>query len=220
MYRVRKALLVPALLSAAFALSACGSSDTSAGSSSGTQMDSMGSPSATPAATTAAATPTSEPEATGPHNLADVDFARLMIPHHAQAIEMARVVLKRTDNAQVKALASRIEAAQTPEISTLSGWLTSWGAPVPDTSMPMGSEMQMGGMMSHADMRKLAKASAAKVDALFLAQMTKHHRGAIAMAGIELADGSNPQAKALAASIKKAQTAEVSEMKTLLASIS
>jgi uncharacterized protein (DUF305 family) len=73
----------------------------------------------------------------------------------------------------------------------------------------------MDGMMSHADMRKLEKASASKVDALFLAQMVKHHRGAITMAEDEIALGADPQAKQLAEGIKKAQTAEVAEMKAL-----
>jgi len=218
MYRVRKAFLVPVVASTVLGLSACGSSDT-AGPSSGPDQTFRASPSATTSsAPSAAPTQTPEPEATGPHNLADVDFAAAMIPHHAQAIEMARIVLKRTDNPEIKALATRIEAAQSPEITLLSGWLTGWGAPVPDTSGHDG--MEMTGMMSESDLKKLETTRRSKVDALFVTQMTEHHRGAIAMAKDELTSGSNPQAKELAQSIKKAQTAEVAEMKKLLAAVS
>jgi uncharacterized protein (DUF305 family) len=216
MYRVPKVFLISVLAGAALGLSACGSSDTSDDPSSpGHGMNSMSSSSASapiPAETSGLA-------ATGPHNPADVDFATAMITHHAQAIEMARIVLERTQTTQVKDLAERIEAAQTPEIAILSGWLSGWGAPVPATSMAMGSGKTMDGMMSDSDMKELAAASESTVDALFLTQMSEHHRGAIAMAREELASGSNPQAKELAQTIKKTQTAEVSEMKTLLASI-
>jgi uncharacterized protein (DUF305 family) len=157
-------------------------------------------------------------DATGPHSWADIDFATTMILHHSQAIQMARTVVKRTDSPEIKALATRIEAAQSPEITTLTGWLTGWGAPVPDTAVHGG--MEMAGMMSESDMKELETTRQSKVDALFLTQMTEHHQGAIAMAEDELARGSNPQAKELAQSIRKTQTAEVAKMNTLLASIS
>ena len=218
MYRVRKVFLVPALASAVLGLSACGSSDTTGEPSSGPDMTSMASSSAMTSPTTAAPAQTPEGEAAGPHSRADIDFATAMILHHAQAIQMARTVLKRTGSPEIKALATQIEAAQSPEIATLTGWLTGWGAPVPDTAVHGG--MEMDGMMSESDMKKLETTRQSKVDALFLTQMTEHHQGAIAMAEDELATGSNSQAKKLAQSIKKTQTAEVAEMKALLASIS
>jgi len=213
MYRARKVFVVPILIATSLGLSACGSSDAADASSGG--MKSM----ATASPTAAEATQNSSPAATGSHNSADVDFATAMIPHHAQAIEMARIVLNRTKNAKVKELATRIETAQTPEIETLSGWLAAWGEPVPDPSMSMGAGMPMDGMMSDADLKRLKSASKAKGDALFLTQMSQHHAGAIAMAEEELGSGSDPDTKAMAQSIKTAQTAEISEMKALLASI-
>ncbi|MGS0684284.1 DUF305 domain-containing protein [Nakamurella sp. GG22] len=42
------------------------------------------------------------------------------------------------------------------------------------------------------------------------------HQGAIEMADTEIADGSNPDALTLAASIKTSQTAEISEMQQRL----
>ena len=48
------------------------------------------------------------------------------------------------------------------------------------------------------------------------AEIDERGLGAIEMADTELADGSNPAALALAASIKTSQTAEISEMQQLL----
>ncbi len=59
----------------------------------------------------------------------DVMFAQMMIPHHQQAIEMADIALgKPSASATVRDLATQIKAAQDPEITVMSGWLTAWGA--------------------------------------------------------------------------------------------
>jgi uncharacterized protein (DUF305 family) len=196
-------------------LRACGSSNGSAQpAAAGTSSMAMAT---TPPATTAEATADSDATPTGPHNFADIDFASGMIPHHAQAIEMARIVFKRTDNAEIKELATKIKAAQTPEITTLSGWLTAWGAPVPDPSSM--DAMSMAGMIRPADLKKLKSAPKAKAETLFLTQMSEHHAGAIAMAKTELTSGSNPQAKALARSIKTAQAAEIAQIRAMLKTV-
>ena len=89
--------------------------------SSGTSMPGMdhGSSSAAPARST--------PAPAADHNAADVMFARMMIPHHAQAVQMSDVLLAKKDiPADVTALATRIKAAQGPEIDVMTGWLKSW----------------------------------------------------------------------------------------------
>ena len=47
--------------------------------------------------------------------------------------------------------------------------------------------------------------------------MIAHHEGAVQMADTEITDGKDPDAIALAKSIKAAQTAEIATMKKLLA---
>jgi uncharacterized protein (DUF305 family) len=212
------AFVMPAIAAAVLALSACGSSD-SGSSASETQMGSMSGMDTTAPATSAPSS-TVGPPASGAHNSADVDFATGMIMHHAQAIEMADLILARTDNAKVKALATRIKEAQSPEIATMSGWLKGWNAMIPDTSQPMANGMSMDGMMSSADTDKLKSASMAKADKVFLTLMPEHHAGAIATAKKELTAGTNPEAKKLAQSIISTQTAEITEMNALRASIS
>lgn len=206
--RRRRAASTLALLAGALVLTACGG-----GSSPTVQAPQAG----------AAASASYGPPASGPHNEADVAFATDMIPHHAQAVEMADIALERGVNTEVRALATAIKGAQDPEIATMSGWLVGWGKAVPSGAMSGMAGMEgmsgMQGMMSESQMQELGKASGAAFDRLWVQQMTEHHRGAIAMARTELAQGQNAEAKALAEKIIAAQQAEVERMTALMATL-
>jgi uncharacterized protein (DUF305 family) len=158
-------------------------------------------------------------------NAADVAFAQEMIPHHAQAVDMAGTAVSQATSAQVKVLALQIKAAQDPEIATMTGWLTTWGQKVPDTSMGTGSGMDMGGMpkgegmMSDSDMTRLSAATGPAFDQFFLEMMVRHHTGAVKMAQQELADGKYEPAKQLAQTIITGQQAEIAEMNQMMASL-
>jgi uncharacterized protein (DUF305 family) len=164
------------------------------------------------------------------HNPADVTFAQGMIPHHRQAIEMSRLAADRAASPRVKELAARIEQAQDPEIEQLTGMLETWGAPAPAASGEPGmagmdhggsgpmSHPGTAGMMSDQQMRQIEQATGPEFDTLFLRMMVEHHRGAIEMAGVELAQGRNPQARTLAQNITDDQRAEIATMDGLLGS--
>lgn len=184
------------------------------GSTGGHDMNSMSSSAAAPGAPQAG------------HNQADVAFAQAMIPHHAQALDMAKLVVGHTTNAKVVDLAGRIQKAQDPEIQQMTGWLTTWGtAPTTtgDHSMPgMGGSAMSGTSgapmtgMGDADMSELQAATGAEFDRRWLRMMTQHHQGAIDMAKTELSQGGSSEAKALAQKIIEGQQAEITEMKSLL----
>lgn len=190
------------------ALAACG------GSSGGTAgMDRAGS------STSSGLIPTGAPAA-GPHNDADVAFASGMIPHHAQAIEMADMAIETSGSAEVLALAKDIKAAQGPEIAQMTGWLVGWGQPAPQG--PMTGDMpgmDHPGMMSASDMAALGAATGAGFDRMWVEMMTEHHEGAVAMAQTELSAGGNGDALALARSIITSQAAEITVMTQLLATL-
>jgi uncharacterized protein (DUF305 family) len=147
-------------------------------------------------------------------NDADVAFAEHMSVHHQQAVVMSALAAERAADPRVKELAATIQAAQSPEIATMAGWLAEWGRP-PVTTTGDGHE-SMPGMMSAADMTKLAESTGKAFDDLFLTMMIAHHEGAVTMAEDQIADGANPEAKVLAAKIVADQQAEIATMKALL----
>jgi uncharacterized protein (DUF305 family) len=152
---------------------------------------------------------------------ADVGFATDMIPHHRQAIEMAAMAAQRSEDPEVKELAAAIQAAQQPEIDTMSSWLTAWGKPVPEGAAGMdamghGGMNDMPGMMTTEEMNQLHDETGVGFDRMFLTMMIEHHEGAIRMAETEQANGSNPEAVALAKKIAQDQQAEIKTMQQLL----
>jgi uncharacterized protein (DUF305 family) len=146
----------------------------------------------------------------------DVTFSADMIDHHRQAVQMAMLAPKRTTTKAVLTLAKAIEAAQGPEITMMSGWLTSWGKPVPEDMSGMDMGGSMPGMMSMADLDKLAKAKGAAFDKQFLTMMIAHHEGAITMARTQIGKGRSPQAVAMARKVVTDQNAEITTMRALL----
>jgi uncharacterized protein (DUF305 family) len=157
----------------------------------------------------------SAPAAAADHNAADTMFAQAMIPHHEQAVEMSEMMLRKKDvPAAVTELATRIKAAQAPEIETMAGWLKSW-----NESATMGAGHSMEGMMGADDLKELEAAQGAEAAKLFLKQMIAHHEGAVMMAKTETAQGKNAGAIKLSQDIVSAQEAEIKEMQELLATL-
>lgn len=101
-------------------------------------------------APSSAQSPTAAPAAA--HNQADMMFARMMIPHHQQAIQMSDMILaKQGIDPRVVDLAKQIKAAQGPEIQQMQGWLNQWGMPGMDdmpgmNGTPGNSPSDHGGM--------------------------------------------------------------------------
>lgn len=158
------------------------------------------------------------PDASADHNAADIMFAQMMIPHHAQAVEMSDIMLAKTGiPAAVTSLATRIKAAQAPEIEQMTRWLEDWSQP---TGMMTGHSMPgggMSGMVGAEELDKLKASDGGEAAQLFLAQMVAHHEGAIAMARTEVESGKSTETIALAQAIITSQQAEIEEMRQLLA---
>lgn len=212
---VRRTVAVAAAGATALVLAACGGADDGGSDGSAGHGGHSAAASATPSA--------SASDARGGHNAADVAFAKGMIPHHRQAVEMADLAPGRAGSPEVEKLAAEIKKAQDPEIRTLSGWLTAWGEEVPAEGAAMDHSSHgmdgmdgMDGMMTDQEMRGLEDASGEAFDTAFLELMVKHHEGALAMAETERADGAFAPAKKMAAQIITSQSAEIERMNGLL----
>jgi uncharacterized protein (DUF305 family) len=115
------------------------------------------------------------------HTPADVRFMQNMIGHHAQALEMTALLPARTRNADMRKLAQRIEVSQADEIKMMQAWLKSRGVPLPDQHAQHMAGALMPGMLTAAEMERLAAATGREFDRLFLEFMIKHHAGALVM---------------------------------------
>jgi uncharacterized protein (DUF305 family) len=157
-----------------------------------------------PAARSAPASPQQQ------RNQADVVFLQNMVLHHTQAITMSQIARNQASAAQVKDLAARIEAEQSPQIQQMNSLLTEWGIPAPATTGGTGTTNGVG----HGQLP--GTVSGAGFDRAFLEMMIVHHQDAVDMSQIELAQASNPVSRNLAQQIISADQARISEMQTLL----
>lgn len=147
------------------------------------------------------------------HNGADTMFAQMMLPHHEQAILMSDMMLAKDGlDPRIEELATKIKAAQGPEIQKMDDWLAAWGEP----RAMEGHAMEMDGMLSEEDLATLDQAQGTEATKLFLTQMIEHHKGAVKMAEDEIGGGSNPDAVELAEAIVADQNREIAEMQDLL----
>ena len=141
-------------------------------------------------------------------------FARDMIPHHQQALELSAMVPTNGSSHAVAVKAKHIAMDQQAEISILSDMLTQWGEPIHDHADMNMQGMQ--GMVDPATMSRLRALRGSDFDNLWLTAMIHHHQGAIVMAQDELAHGRNADALKMAKTIIDSQQVDIAQMNHLL----
>ena len=173
------------------------------------------------ASTGAPADPVDEPP-----SHADIAFMQMMVPHHAQAVEMAELARSHAVDPGVRRMAARIRAAQGPEILMMSAWLEQEGIEVPqpgddprDYDHGAHGHDPMMGMLTGAELDELAAARGSRFDRLFLEGMIRHHRGAVRMADNVASEGVDTLVTELAADVHVTQSSEIGRMRELLAGL-
>jgi uncharacterized protein (DUF305 family) len=152
---------------------------------------------------------------------AEAGFARDMMVHHAQAVEMAEIVGDKTDNASIRLMAADIALTQQAQIGMMQGWLGVWGLPLAQTEPAMSwmghpTEGLMPGMATPDEIDDLQQAPPDVADVLFLRLMIAHHQAAISMAEAILERTERPEVRQLAQSIETSQRAEIENMKAMV----
>ena len=138
----------------------------------------------------------------------ETSFMQEMIAHHQSAIEMANLVPTNTKRPELIALGKDIVAAQSSEITQMTGWLAQWytAKPLPDMMSAPGMMAMMG------DMAQLKSAKDAAFDKQFISMMSAHHQAAVSMAQLAQQKATHTEIKTLAQNIISAQSREIGQM--------
>jgi uncharacterized protein (DUF305 family) len=136
-------------------------------------------------------------------------WLRKMIEHHKGAIAMTDSLVARGGEPAVVEIARRMGAQQRREIEEMQRLVRKDAAPDPASARPFAaSEKQMDEAMAGGG------GSGSPRD--FLRQMIPHHRGAITMSRVVLAQGGDERVAALARRIVADQGREIAEMEAML----
>src|SRR5919107_5021655 len=151
----------------------------------------------------------------------EAGFARDMMVHHAQAVEMAEIVRDKTGSEEIRTLAADIALTQQAQIGQMQGWLQVWDLPPTGTEPAMSwmgepHEGRMPGMASPEEINDLQQASPEEAEILFLQLMIPHHEAAVPMAEAILQGTDRKEVERLAGSIVASQQAEIELMRGLL----
>jgi len=160
----------------------------------------------------------------------DSGFARSMLLHHAQAIQMS-MMMRDAASPEIQALAQSIIMKQTREMGVMEGWLTAWNEPVMLDGPPMAwvenatnvrhlddqlyqaqckaDGGAMAGVATPEQLEELKNATGTEKEIIFLELMLAHHRAAIPMAWFANRNGESSLVKALASSMIREQGMEI-----------
>lgn len=152
----------------------------------------------------------------------EAGFARDMIVHHNQAVQLAILLYDRTKNAELRQIALDVILSQQNQIGQMQGWLYLWNLPSTGPDLPMAwmnAPVQQGlmpGMATDEQMAQLRDSTGVDADRLFIQLMIPHHESAIHMAQYILDRTSIPAVQNLARSMIESQTGEIKIMQGIL----
>jgi uncharacterized protein (DUF305 family) len=152
---------------------------------------------------------------------AEAGFARDMITHHAQAVDMAILIRERSNDPDVRQLALDILLTQQAQIGQMQGWLNTWGYPIASagpamTWMGMPTKGLMPGMATAEQLNQLRTLEGEAAEVIFLQLMITHHLSGVEMGQAALNLTRRPMVRALANSMVKTQVFEIEVMGNLL----
>ena len=146
------------------------------------------------------------------YNDPDSAFAQGMLGHHIGAVDMAEIQLKYGKDPEMLKLAQQIINAQKAEIDQMQKWLGSH--PDVATAMTDTAAMQQAyadGMNAMHGKMTLGITDP-NPDMAFARGMLPHHKGAVAMAEVQLKYGKDPEMLQLAQEVIDAQQSEIEQM--------
>lgn len=143
------------------------------------------------------------------NSLSERQFLQEMIPHHQEAVDTAKLVAEKGDNAEVKKLAGDIVTAQEKEIADMKTWYKNW----------YGVDYKDDGSYKPMMRSALSTLSGNALDRAFLEDMIQHHMGALMMGQSVVANLQHKEVEDLAKAIAETQSSEIITMRILLKQI-
>jgi uncharacterized protein (DUF305 family) len=135
-------------------------------------------------------------------NDADIGFLQAMLPHHQQAISMAKLATGRTRRPELVKLAATITARHATETDRMRAWLTRWQRPATDA----GSDHDLSllpGMLAEGQLAWLQTLHGTQFDRGFLTMMGTE---------AELRAGASTDVKAFAWQLLAARQREIRQL--------
>ena len=142
----------------------------------------------------------------------DQGYMRRMAAHHAQGVELGLLGIERAGDPRLRVLARLMVADQKGEIAVFDQWWRSWF----DEALPPATpedHATMPGMLLAGEIEALRRTDPAPFDARFVALMTHHHQGAIAMADEAMRNAADLRLRLMAHATRHAQRGEIELMR-------
>lgn len=148
----------------------------------------------------------------------DVQFIDQMSAHHQSAIASTQAMIADSGRPELRALAHNIITTQRAQLTQMAAWRAQWYPGAKPTFAMTGSMMgntardtMMGSMMAGAKM------TGSGTERMYLQMMIVHHQLAVDMANEAQRRATHPQLTALAATIAREQSAQITQMRAYLA---
>jgi uncharacterized protein (DUF305 family) len=146
----------------------------------------------------------------------EVTFARDMMAHHAQAVEMAVILRERSQEPTLRTFLLDIILTQQAQMGQMYGWLAVWNVPQSGLEPPMQGMGETMGMATRDDINALETLNLNEAEVKFLQLMIRHHQGGVMMAQSLLKQSQRSEVTTLANAIVQGQTSEIDSMIGLL----
>jgi uncharacterized protein (DUF305 family) len=142
----------------------------------------------------------------------DQGYMRRMAAHHAQGVELGLLGVERAQDPRLGVLSRLMVADQKGEIAIFEQWWRSWfGEALPPASAE--DHTTMPGMLPQEEMEALRRIDPVAFDERFIAMMTTHHQGAIAMADEALRNAGDIRLRLMSHATRHAQRGEIELMR-------
>jgi uncharacterized protein (DUF305 family) len=140
-------------------------------------------------------------------NAAD-SWVRKMIEHHKGAIEMSRILLAQNVTGHVADMAQQTIDKQTAEVAALEKLLATGNPDSASAALYQPAQMAMHNAMMAAQ--------GSDVSDSWVRKMLEHHKGAVAMSDIALANGATGEVRAQIEKTKAAQQKDIDHIEGML----